>query len=1033
MPDIDQLSIKIEAESTKAAEKVNDLASALERLGKSVKGSGFSSVSEKIKSIGAATKASPTVAINADTTEVDEATQKVDILQRAKDKLGIGKTKVGVDSSDVDKANKKVGMLSKALSAIKRIAFYRAIRAGMKIVSEAFSTGTKNLYQYSKALGTEFSYKMDMLATSALYLKNSLGAMASPLINAIAPVVDMLVDKFVDLLNIINQVFAALSGKTTYTRAIKQTQEYADATNKAAKAVRSFQLGIDELNVIEPDTGGAGGAGQDFSNMFEEAEISDNILDITNKLKPLIPIVGAIGAGFAAWKISSSLAKGIENIRKKLRGLGGNKNISVGFSTIGLVGFLNDMQKFSSFFEDFKKNGPTFKNVVGMLSEFVGGIGDIAIIAGNLKLGGFLKLIQGIGEIVVAIKDISENGVNWNNANLVIQGITDIGVAVSAMTGNWKLGGVFLAVQGLSTIITEIGKNWDAIQKGDWSGVDKGTLFIGVVEVIGGIAVALGTIEKAKGLFSAGGASSSVTSVANEVGAVNSPLKELAKNLAWGIVIIVEVSASAIIFVGAIQIMGRQLEDIGKAWQPVIDNGPTIAEAVVIGTGILAAIGLASAGLGAATKGSGGTIALDIAVGAGVLLGVGAEAILFLAEIETVGEKLNDIKTAWEPINDHGEEIANDILIGTGLLAGIGAASAGLGAITMATGGTLAGAIAIGAGVLAEMGLAAVAFTESLVAVSDELSENLAPALRRLNPKLPQLKDDMSDFADLMTDLSDEISSYTSSMGTITWDSIVRGFQKLFAGNPIQDLADDVDTISGDAKDLNEKLRIANPEVRTAVSLTSEYVSLMSQLENKMGEKDSVTLPDSMYTNLKVVGEKLVTGLVDGIDNKKSNFNKKMEELKNTITTNMDTAAKNAKTSIQDIINKLNEIPKNIKTTVSVTQSSLGTYSSTPKRFATGGFPDQGQMFIAREAGPELVGNIGGKTAVANNSQIESGIEEAAYRGFMRAMSESGGNQSQQPIVVESKLYLDGKQVTASVEKTQRERGAAIMSGGVMR
>lgn len=43
-------------------------------------------------------------------------------------------------------------------------------------------------------------------------------------------------------------------------------------------------------------------------------------------------------------------------------------------------------------------------------------------------------------------------------------------------------------------------------------------------------------------------------------------------------------------------------------------------------------------------------------------------------------------------------------------------------------------------------------------------------------------------------------------------------------------------------------------------------------------------------------------------------------------------------------------------------------------KFAEGGFPMQGQMFVAREAGPELVGTIGGRTAVANNDQIVEGI-----------------------------------------------------------
>jgi hypothetical protein len=42
--------------------------------------------------------------------------------------------------------------------------------------------------------------------------------------------------------------------------------------------------------------------------------------------------------------------------------------------------------------------------------------------------------------------------------------------------------------------------------------------------------------------------------------------------------------------------------------------------------------------------------------------------------------------------------------------------------------------------------------------------------------------------------------------------------------------------------------------------------------------------------------------------------------------------------------------------------------------YAQGGFPTTGQMFVAREAGPELVGTIGGRTAVANNDQIVAGI-----------------------------------------------------------
>lgn len=62
---------------------------------------------------------------------------------------------------------------------------------------------------------------------------------------------------------------------------------------------------------------------------------------------------------------------------------------------------------------------------------------------------------------------------------------------------------------------------------------------------------------------------------------------------------------------------------------------------------------------------------------------------------------------------------------------------------------------------------------------------------------------------------------------------------------------------------------------------------------------------------------------------------------------------------------------------------------------AEGGIVDMGQMFIAREAGPELVGSIGNKTAVANNDQIIAGIEGGVYRAMMAAnATKQGGSQT---------------------------------------
>lgn len=78
---------------------------------------------------------------------------------------------------------------------------------------------------------------------------------------------------------------------------------------------------------------------------------------------------------------------------------------------------------------------------------------------------------------------------------------------------------------------------------------------------------------------------------------------------------------------------------------------------------------------------------------------------------------------------------------------------------------------------------------------------------------------------------------------------------------------------------------------------------------------------------------------------------------------------------------------------------------------ADGGFPDTGELFIAREAGPELVGRINGKTAVANNDQIVSGISSGVYNAMVSAMSRSHRANT----TVTAIFQVDGKQVAKQV------------------
>lgn len=199
--------------------------------------------------------------------------------------------------------------------------------------------------------------------------------------------------------------------------------------------------------------------------------------------------------------------------------------------------------------------------------------------------------------------------------------------------------------------------------------------------------------------------------------------------------IVTEVAAAAVIIVGAIAVLGYELEEVGKAWEPVIDNGATVAAGVGLGTTAIAAVGLATYGLGTL----GATAAINIGIGTAILLELGVATGLFIVEIWAIGKGLDEIGQAWQPVLDNGETIASGIALGTSLLVGIGVVTAALGAATVASVGLLPVAIGLGTAILVELAAAFVLFTESLVDVADELNFNLAPSLRNLNETLPQL------------------------------------------------------------------------------------------------------------------------------------------------------------------------------------------------------------------------------------------------------------------------------------------------------
>lgn len=94
-------------------------------------------------------------------------------------------------------------------------------------------------------------------------------------------------------------------------------------------------------------------------------------------------------------------------------------------------------------------------------------------------------------------------------------------------------------------------------------------------------------------------------------------------------------------------------------------------------------------------------------------------------------------------------------------------------------------------------------------------------------------------------------------------------------------------------------------------------------------------------------------------------------------------------------------------------------------KYASGGFPDEGELFIAREAGAEMVGSIGRRAAVANNDQIVEAISAGVYQAIRNANGGNGGNNRNTTVVAQCDGKTLFKIVVDENNKVVRSTGAS--------
>ena len=93
----------------------------------------------------------------------------------------------------------------------------------------------------------------------------------------------------------------------------------------------------------------------------------------------------------------------------------------------------------------------------------------------------------------------------------------------------------------------------------------------------------------------------------------------------------------------------------------------------------------------------------------------------------------------------------------------------------------------------------------------------------------------MSDFVDFMSAFAGQVVRYTGASAVAGLAGAIDTIIGWFTQDPIEKMSNDVDKIAGQAKELNDKLRVAVPELKTAVNLLEEYVDFVDRLGTVAG------------------------------------------------------------------------------------------------------------------------------------------------------------------------------------------------------
>ena len=215
--------------------------------------------------------------------------------------------------------NKQVSSLSQADKAVLR---YIAIMKQTANVQGNLAQTIQSPANQIKILKAQ----LDMLA-------KSVGSLLYPALKSILPPLIAAVQLIREFVEWVAKLMGVKVVFTDFTKSADSVggigdamDDTADSTKKAAKALKDYTMGFDELNIIDPTQGSSGsGGGASAGNILGDVDLSGydmfkiyvgNAVDeIKAKLEKIAPLIAGISAGFATWAIGNALLEALNKIK----------------------------------------------------------------------------------------------------------------------------------------------------------------------------------------------------------------------------------------------------------------------------------------------------------------------------------------------------------------------------------------------------------------------------------------------------------------------------------------------------------------------------------------------------------------------------------------------------------------------------------------------------------------------------------------------------------------------------------------------